>query len=161
MPNIADRIEPFVELADNARRGDLADLVTTEHPSVRLSEMTLAPATRAHLERVLHEQRRRELLESHGFAPLRRLLLTGPPGTGKSLTAAALATELSLPLVTVTSFAVAPEHFTTAVRGLRAGRARGELEGTRSVCGSRSPCLNHHGSVSFLSKRPPVGTVSR
>ena len=99
-----------MELADSARRGDLTDLVTTEHPSVRLSEMTLAPATRAHLERVLHEQRRRELLESHGFAPLRRLLLTGPPGTGKSLTAAALATELSLPLVTIKIEALLNRH---------------------------------------------------
>ena len=30
MSNLADRIESFVELADNARRGDLADLVTTD-----------------------------------------------------------------------------------------------------------------------------------
>lgn len=64
----------------------LADLVTTEYPKVWLSDMTLAPATRAQLERVLHEQRQRDLLESHGFAPLHRLLLTGPAGTGKSMT---------------------------------------------------------------------------
>jgi SpoVK/Ycf46/Vps4 family AAA+-type ATPase len=86
---------------DGARRGDLADLVATEHPDVRLSDMTLAPTARARLERVLQEQRQRDLLALHGFAPLRRLLLTGPAGTGKSMTAAALAAELSLPLVTV------------------------------------------------------------
>jgi SpoVK/Ycf46/Vps4 family AAA+-type ATPase len=91
----------LVESADDARRGDFADLVTTEHPDVRLSDMTLAPATRARLERVLDEQRQRELLASHGFAPLGRLLFTGPPGTGKSMTASALAAELSLPLVTI------------------------------------------------------------
>jgi SpoVK/Ycf46/Vps4 family AAA+-type ATPase len=86
----------LVEPADG-----LADLVTTEYPKVWLSDMTLVPATRAQLERVLHEQRQRDLLESHGFAPLHRLLLTGPAGTGKSMTASALAAELSLPLVTI------------------------------------------------------------
>jgi SpoVK/Ycf46/Vps4 family AAA+-type ATPase len=90
-----------VESADDARRGDLADLVTTEFPDVRLSDLTLAPATRAHLDRVLDEQRRRGLLASHGFAPRHQLLLTGPAGTGKSMTASALAAELSLPLVTI------------------------------------------------------------
>jgi SpoVK/Ycf46/Vps4 family AAA+-type ATPase len=98
---IVDRIERLVESADDARRGGLADLVSTRYPDARLSDMTLAPATRAHLERVLHEQQQRDRLESHGFAPLRRLLLTGPAGTGKSMTASALAAELSLPLVTV------------------------------------------------------------
>jgi SpoVK/Ycf46/Vps4 family AAA+-type ATPase len=97
----ADRIERLVELADDTRRGDLADLVTTEYPDVRLSDMTLSAATRAQLERVLHEQRQRDLLESHGFAPLHRLLFAGPAGTGRSMTAAALAAELSLPLVTI------------------------------------------------------------
>jgi SpoVK/Ycf46/Vps4 family AAA+-type ATPase len=86
----------LVEPADG-----LADLVTTEYPKVWLSDLTLAPATRSQLERVLHEQRQRDLLESHGFAPLHRLLLTGPAGTGKSMTASALATELSVPLVTI------------------------------------------------------------
>ncbi|HEY4043338.1 MAG TPA: ATP-binding protein [Rhodopila sp.] len=79
----------------------LADLVATEYPDVRLSDMMLAPATREQLERVLDEQRHRDLLGSHGFAPLHALLFTGSAGTGKSMTAAALATELSLPLVTI------------------------------------------------------------
>ena len=90
-----------MEPAHDPRSVGLADLLATEHSDVRLTDMTLAPATRAQLERVLHEQRQRDLLASHGFAPLHRLLLTGPPGTGKSTTASALATELSLPLVTI------------------------------------------------------------
>ena len=90
-----------MESADDARRGGLADLVTTGYPEVRLSDVTLAPATRAQLERVLHEQRQRDRIESHGFVPLHRLLFTGPAGTGRSMTASALAAELSLALVTI------------------------------------------------------------
>jgi len=90
-----------VESGYDAQRNGLADLVGISYPKVLLSDMTLAPAALARLERVLDEQRRRELLAAHGFAPLRRLLFTGPIGTGKSMTASALATELSLPLVTI------------------------------------------------------------
>jgi SpoVK/Ycf46/Vps4 family AAA+-type ATPase len=109
----------LVESADDARRGDFADLVTTERPDVRLSDMTLAPATRAQLDQVLHEQRQRGLLQSRGFAPLRRLLLTGPAGTGKSMTAAALATELSLPLVTIRIDALIGKYTGETVEKLR------------------------------------------
>ena len=82
-------------------RGELANLVTAEYPDVRLSDMTLSPDTRQKLDRVLHEQRQRDRLEAHGFAPIHRLLLVGPPGTGKSMTASALAAELGLPLFTI------------------------------------------------------------
>ncbi|MFI1373727.1 AAA family ATPase [Streptomyces longwoodensis] len=50
---------------------------------------------------MLHEQRQRARLERFGFTPVHRILLSGPPGTGKSMTAAALAGELKLPLFTI------------------------------------------------------------
>jgi SpoVK/Ycf46/Vps4 family AAA+-type ATPase len=82
-------------------RGELADLVTAEYPDIRLSDMTLSEPTRERLDRVLHEQRQRDRIEAFGFEPIHRLLLVGPPGTGKSMTASALACELSLPLFTI------------------------------------------------------------
>ncbi|MEU6490746.1 ATP-binding protein [Streptomyces sp. NPDC046984] len=82
-------------------RGELASLLTADYPETRLADMTLAEGTRAALEKVLHEQRQRGRLERFGFTPVHRLLLSGPPGTGKSMTAAALARELGLPLFTI------------------------------------------------------------
>jgi len=82
-------------------RGELAGLLTATYPKTRFAEMALAEVLEARLERVILEQRQRERLRSHGFAPLRKLLFVGPPGTGKTMTASALAGELGLPLFTI------------------------------------------------------------
>lgn len=82
-------------------RGELAGLLTVAYPKTRLADMALSDHLEQRLHRVVREQRRREHLRSHGFEPQRKLLLIGPPGTGKTMTASALAGELGLPLFTI------------------------------------------------------------
>lgn len=82
-------------------RGELAGLLAVGYPKTRLRNMALGQTLADRLERVVREQRRRAQLRSHGFAPLRKLLLVGPPGTGKTMSASALAGELGLPLFTI------------------------------------------------------------
>ncbi|MEX1363146.1 MAG: ATP-binding protein [Nannocystaceae bacterium] len=82
-------------------RGELAGLLAVSYPKTRLADMALSEALQGRLGRVIREQRQRERLRSHGFSPLRKLLLVGPPGTGKTMTASALAGELGLPLFTI------------------------------------------------------------
>ncbi len=82
-------------------RGELAGLLSAAYPKTRLSDMALDDAVRSRIDRVLVEQRQRERIQEHGFAPLRKLLLIGPPGTGKTMTAGALAGELGVPLFTI------------------------------------------------------------
>lgn len=82
-------------------RGELAGLVTASFPKTRFGQMALDAALDRRIDRVLLEQRQRSRLQEHGFRALRKLLLIGPPGTGKTMTAAALAGELGLPLFTI------------------------------------------------------------
>ncbi|MFD1961751.1 AAA family ATPase [Novosphingobium panipatense] len=82
-------------------RGELEELVHVSHSDTRLADMTLTEAIRARLSRLVVQQQNRERLREFGQHPSSKLLLVGPPGSGKTLTASALAGELHLPLFTV------------------------------------------------------------
>ena len=81
--------------------GELAGLLSASYPKTRLSEMVLSAETREPLERTVREYRQQERLREHGLSARRKLLLIGPPGCGKTMTASALAGELKLPLFAV------------------------------------------------------------
>jgi SpoVK/Ycf46/Vps4 family AAA+-type ATPase len=82
-------------------RGELQNLLAVRYPTARLDDVVLRPEVRARLDRVVAQQRQRDRLRQFSRTPSTKLLLVGPPGSGKTLTASALAGELHLPLFTI------------------------------------------------------------
>ncbi|MEL6596033.1 MAG: ATP-binding protein [Pseudomonadota bacterium] len=82
-------------------RGELGAIIGTAYPETRLNDLILPDAVSSELDQLVTEFRKRDMLEKHGLSPRQRVLLAGPPGTGKTMSASALAGELKLPLYSV------------------------------------------------------------
>ena len=95
----ANAASPAIPLAQP--RGELAGLMSVSYPTAHISSLIMAQQLRERLERVVAEQHGAAELAGYGLTARRKLLLSGPPGTGKTYTASALAGELRLPLMTV------------------------------------------------------------
>lgn len=72
---------------------DAPDIVEIMHPASSLDDIILEPSVRDKLDQVIAEWEHPERLPV-GIPPTSRMLLTGPPGCGKTMTAVALASSI-------------------------------------------------------------------
>lgn len=103
---LADRLSELITttgqgLTRDDRAAAVRDLVEEIVPQRRLAELELAPVPQRVITELVEEQRRAELLRSYGIEPRNRLLLSGPPGNGKTSVAEAIASELMLPFYVI------------------------------------------------------------
>lgn len=109
---------------------DTSGLLYVTTPQVRFSDLVTTHIVKEKLAPVVREQRHLGKIKSHGLAPRRRLLLVGPPGTGKTFTASVLAGELGYPL-----FQVRLDAVITKFMGESAAKLRQVFDAIREVRG--------------------------
>ena len=113
-----DRIVPFTP--------ELEHLVRIGKTDVKMSQLVVSDVLRAGITRILTEYMQRAKLERFGMSYRRKILLAGPPGTGKTMTASVLASELQLPL-----YVIQLDKIVTKFMGETSAKLRLVFEGMR------------------------------
>jgi SpoVK/Ycf46/Vps4 family AAA+-type ATPase len=100
-------------------RGSLEGLLEMREARHTFRDLVLNERLLARFADILRQQRKRDWLREHGKVPSRRILFVGPPGSGKTMSAEALAGELHLPL-----FIIRLEGLITRYMGETAAKLR-------------------------------------
>ncbi len=103
---LARELKAYLEKASRSKCGvinlnssnELFVYTPTNH---RINDLVVSEELQERIDRVLQEFRQREKLQRYGLANRRKILLEGDPGTGKTMTAKVIASELGLPLYTI------------------------------------------------------------
>ena len=121
---------------------DLTDLLQFSEPRHRLSELVARQSLKDQLKRVVVEFHQRAKLAAHGLQHRRKVLLAGPPGTGKTMTAGAIAHELGLPFCVIHT-----DRLITKFMGETASKLRQVFEH-----------ITNHTGVYFFDEFDAIGT---
>jgi SpoVK/Ycf46/Vps4 family AAA+-type ATPase len=128
--DLIDHAKNFPAIPISRPRGELANLLSVSYPKSRMGDVVLSEELNRQIEKVIREQRHSSEILAHGLQPRRKLLLVGPPGTGKTMTASALAGELGIPL-----FQVRLDALITKFMGETAAKLRQIFEATGQTRG--------------------------
>ncbi len=136
----------LVEYFDDDEEEEMLDLVDIRAPEEieqTLNEIVLTGEQEGEIQKIVKAIEHREYLASIGLREIGKLLFVGPPGTGKTSVARALAAKLGLPFVEVKLSMITSQYL---------GETAKNVEKTFEVAKRLAPCILFIDEFDFVAK---------
>ena len=122
---------------------DLVDVRAPEEIEMKLNDLVLTTDQEEEIEKVVKAIEHRDYLARIGLREIGKLLFVGPPGTGKTSVARALAHQLDLPFVEVKLSMITSQYL---------GETAKNVDKTFEVAKRLSPCILFMDEFDFVTK---------
>jgi SpoVK/Ycf46/Vps4 family AAA+-type ATPase len=128
---------------DDEEMLDLVEVRAPEEVEITLEDLVLTADQEDEIQKVMKAIEHRDYLASIGLREIGKLLFVGPPGTGKTSVARALARQLELPFVEVKLSMITSQYL---------GETAKNVDKTFEVAKRLSPCILFMDEFDFVAK---------
>jgi ATP-dependent 26S proteasome regulatory subunit len=140
---IDDLLEEYFDDEEAEEMLDLVDVRAPEEVELTLDDIVLTDEQEDEILKIVKAIEHRQYLASIGLREIGKLLFVGPPGTGKTSVARALARKLDLPVVEVKLSMITSQYL---------GETAKNVEKTFEVAKRLAPCILFIDEFDFVAK---------
>jgi len=140
---IDDLLEEYFDEDEEEEMLDLVDVHTPSEVELTLDDIVLTGEQEGEIHKIVKAIEHRDYLADIGLREIGKLLFVGPPGTGKTSVARALARKLDLPVVEVKLSMITSQYL---------GETAKNVEKTFEVAKRLAPCILFIDEFDFVAK---------